>query len=414
MLMAVLLFVPMLPNISFAQLEEMPKDVSKDKALNAINNSKDFDVFFLGDDESINEFDYSFKKIEKLVNVKTSKKYKSVWISKENVDEYLKSENIEKLEQLLNDGYSIFYLDMEDLTAIKKAFTNAKFEEESKDSIFHPRIGFITKNQKGEYFTGHILSDKKYNDTQVINSALSETWNRRNDIKYTRKQKTEKTALSLLNKVKANSGDDFSIGSSWDQVFGWTKYDYTTDFGNYSEWKAAFYLTDSKDGNDYYAMAFDAAMDPEKNISYSGIPIADELNYYSDADSNGQDNQLRSYAPQSAPTSSTYSFSIGSPLSLSGASVGASWSVTKDDLNLNDNSSPYYEQMNISFKYDHGGSGYDTQTSWQNASFIYQAPSGSNSVILDNKRVFVFKSTNLSGINGTDSGSDYFTTTVYK
>ena len=303
---------------------------------------------------------------------------------------------------------------MEDLTAIKKAFTNAKFEEESKDSIFHHRIGFITKNQKGEYFTGHILSDKKYNDTQVINSALSETWNRRNDIKYTRKQKTEKTALSLLNKVKANSGDDFSIGSSWDQVFGWTKYDYTTDFGNYSEWKAAFYLTDSKDGNDYYAMAFDAAMDPEKNISYSGIPIADELNYYSDADSNGQDNQLRSYAPQSAPTSSTYSFSIGSPLSLSGASVGASWSVTKDDLNLNDNSSPYYEQMNISFKYDHGGSGYDTQTSWQNASFIYQAPSGSNSVILDNKRVFVFKSTNLSGINGTDSGSDYFTTTVYK
>ena len=261
-----------------------------------------------------------------------------------------------------------------------------------------------------------IQTNSQYTSKDVLETILTSSWNRRNDIKYTRSEKTAYFQNLLAQKVYADSGSTYSIGSGWACKFGWSQYILTTYSGDYTEWKAAYYLEHPVDGKDYYAMALEGAMDPKDDEPWPFVNHSSNLNYYSTANGNGQSNLLKSYAPVSKPSSYTWTFSIGGSLAESGygGDIGASWPITYNDLTFTDSSSPSQQKMNIYFQYSEGTT-YSRNTSWQDASFIYQAPAGSTYCILDNGRVAKFVCLGAGGLSADYySATKGYATYVYK
>lgn len=392
-----------------ASVGEMTKDLNKGAALDEFEKTDNMQINLIGDSNAIKNYqklDGKTKKLKDTDLISSEKEFNSIWITEEEHNKYLSKNGVKKLDKYLNKGYSIYFLGLKDLNILKELFTDVKSHEELKESQVGQQVAFLTRNMNGETFTGSILSDRSYTDERMLKTITASTWNRRNDFKYTKKKAEISFIDKVANKVYASNGSDFTIGSKWRSVFPWTQYTLDTIKGTQTEWKAAFYLTDPKDGQNYYAMAIEAAMDPDSGIS------SRELNYYSDANSNGQANQLRQYNPKANPTSSTISFNVGGSYSQAGGttgSIGASWNVVLNDLTITDSSSPSSQIMNLYFRYSVGSS-YAKQTTWQNVAFVYLAPSGSSNCIIDNKRAVIFRDGNApDGAN-----SHYMTTTVYK
>jgi len=229
----------------------------------------------------------------------------------------LSEKGVKKLEKYLNKGYSIYFLGLKDPNKMGELFYDGKFNEELKDGNVEQQVTFISKNKDGEIFLGAILSEEKYSDERLFTTLIASTWNRRNDYNYSKKKAEFSFIEKVTNKVYASNDADFNIGSKWKNVYPWTQYSVDTGFGTQTEWKAGFYLTDSTDGQNYYAMAIETAMDPDTSATTS------KLRYISDADSNGQANKLKSYAPKVSPSSNTLSFNIGGSYSKSGVAKGS-------------------------------------------------------------------------------------------
>jgi len=374
-----------------AELEEMPKDVDSKTALNKLLVSDDFEFFTIGDTtEAITNNDVKFTRKSDLDDIELNKKYNSIWINKDKHSELLTSKGVEKIEKLLNNGCSVYFIGLEDVNILTKLFTTSTSYETTKDSDTKQIAGFITKNKKGEVFIGHFISKESIGNENVSNSLLVSAWNRRNDFNYTKKGAMSSFISSLTQKVSA-AGDFFTIGSQWRIVFGWQNYVFNTSYGDMSEWKSAYYLTDSIDGKDYWAMALQAGMAPYPG-SGDYLHFSKTLNYFSDADSNGQANKLWSdYQPKTKPSSSTWEFSLGASLSQSKIepTIGASWSITANDLSFYDYSQLGSQKMDLKWNYTTWRT-YSNNTSWQNCSFIYQAPTGATNCKIDNGRLVKF------------------------
>jgi hypothetical protein len=260
------------------------------------------------------------------------------------------------------------------------------------------QASFVSKNKDGEYFFGHFFSKESYSSANLIKKLIASTWNRRNDKNYTRTKKDSAFSKTFTNIANSSSGSSFNIGSSWACKVGWTQYNFDVDetssmnIGSYSEWKAAYYLTNSVDGKDYYALAIESCMAPNQSSTIDSG--SDYLNIYSDLKLNQTGQLLRTYAPTQNPSTNTYSYNIGESLSKtsSSASVGASWSTSVSDIELLDQSQPCQQIMNIKFNYKwpYDFTSYCKNTSWQTSSIICQLPAGSSYAIINNSRTASF------------------------
>lgn len=418
-------------SISFAEtskksIKDMPYDLEYNEALKQLNESNDLDIFILGNNkDTISKKGNNFIKMEDIKDISSSKQYKSIWLE-ESFYEPLLNNNIKLLDEYLDKGYSIYFLGLQDLNVISEKFTGQKSYETINDGNVQ-KAAFVTKNMDGEYFFGHFFSDNSYKDDDFINSLRSSTWNRRNDRNYTRKHKTESALSKILTNVAyANSGNSFSIGSSWSQKVSWSQYNFdvgnllpSIKAGSYTEWKAAYYLTNSSDGKDYYALVMESCMDP--NSSGSQDASSDYLNIYSDLKLNKSGQLLKSYAPTQSPSTSTYSFNIGSSLgkTSSTANIGASWSTSVSELELLDSSQPSGQITNIKFNYkwpNYMFTSYSTNTSWQSSSIICQLPAGSTYACMNNKRTacFATKYSILTTSTTQHTRSQEINTYIYK
>lgn len=413
LLVTIFIFSSMITSSS--ALTKMPYEMSHQAALNEIRNNQDLvDIYLIGDSNVVkSNLGFSFKEKRDLQNISPTKKYNSVWITGDKVNEYLSPEGVSEINALMDQGFSILFIGLDDINALRKAFTNqdAYEEDETPDNSYQPRIGYISKNKNGEVFIGHTISEKDPYHPRILERALSNTWNQKNYYEYTRKPQEEAFTDNLMNEAEANNGSDFTIGSDWDNVFSWTKYDWETDYGFYTEWKAGWYLTTPVDNNNYFALSFEGAMDPNCNVSSCNNAAASSLNYNSKGERySGDHHELRTYAPKSSPSSSTYTFGIGGGYSSgSNGIISASWSVEVSDLNLTDNSTPSANEMDIIFQYDNSST-YAKNTSWQNASVIHSTD-GITDVPLHNYRKATFLTVG-TGIIYFDSAEHHYKTIV--
>lgn len=400
--------------ISANELTEMPYDEDVNVAVDNIIQSIDFSIFAIGPVPDTLSDCLTFKESSSLENVSSSSKYNSVWVFGEACDNLLQQDSTDELENLLNKGYSLYFFGIEELHLLSKRLINSNYEEELlEDSLKNTQVvTFVTKNKSGEYFFGHIFSETGQINESVKNVVLASAWNRRNDYNYTRENKTTQFASLFNEKVEASYGDDFSIGSKWDCVFGWNQYNWTTSnsWGTYSEWKAGFYLADPIDTHDYWAMAIEGAMQPNQYVFLPGYYYHSKSLYYdSHADCNGQINLLRSYSPKASPSSDTMTLSVG--LGVTGASIAASWTVESNDLTLADTTNVADQFMKIKFNYRANFfTDYCHNTSWQNIAIIYQSPDDATSCKFGNGRTASFYNYWLS----SESTTTNWYTTLYR
>lgn len=420
-----------------ATLEDMPKDLPRRDALkDMIKNKADFEVLVDVDNDKTfaNELDitadvsdatqnsevksasgvekqsFKFNKIKSLKEAKKSKKHGSIWVTKEKFDKYLTPEGKQEMDKYLDMGYSIYFIGLEDENVLNRLFTGEKSTMElDPASTAKQKVAFVTKNKNGEYFFGHILSSKDATDNDVLSTALTSSWNRKNDLNYTRKHKNEKFSNIFTAKVSADSGNSFTIGSDWRQLYGWTqvivpcywnKGGIGQDrFGDYVEWRGGFYLNTPKDGKNYYAMAFEHGMSPASRSWYQSTVASSSLSCNSHADA-FQSNLLMQYAPKTKPSSSTVTFKIGNSFTSNPSlgSIEAMWQVSQSDLNITDNSALGDQFMKINFNYSrtwyNSFTSYAKGTSWQDSSVIYQGQSGATSCIMNNINTATFVDNN--------------------
>lgn len=401
--------IPVQPSMA-----EMARDEKKSAAADNILASDDFDVILIGSpDEDLLITTAAaglkhFRAVSDLSQAESGRRFKSLWLSRTAYEKYLNKDGIKDIERYLDRGFSVYFIGLDDPSILGKLLMDESFSE-TADGENKQKIAFVTKNRLGEYFFGAICSEPEA-ESSLDESLLASTWNRRNDRNAVRRKAESQLPAILDDKVEASSGDDFSIGNDWVCRFGWYQYVIHTTYGDYTEWKAAFYLTNPIDGADYYAMSIEGGMDP----AYS-TDSAYSINYMSDSDNYGQNNQLRSYKPTASPTSNTYTFSLGSNLGKDSysANISASWTVTCNDLDFYDFSEPSYQKVNILFDYDHT-SYYARQTTWQNTCFIYKAPAGSTYCLLDNYRYVTFTHYSGGGVYVNVNGSLHYSTKVFK
>ena len=413
-IIAFLIIISVLYAPSLASVSEMPRDESTLNAVSNLTASDEFDIFIVGDSDPDVLLDDEMlqkgqaKKVARLADVQTSKQYKSIWMTSDAYSDLLDRERIAEVETYLDQGYSVYFLGLSDPSILGQLLIDERYSEVNLGEI-QQEIAFVTKNKLGEYFLGAICSSSESKGS-LLKTLLASTWNRRNDWALSRQPHEKKMSGILDGKVAAASGEDFTIGNDWACRFGWQQYVINTTYGNYTEWKAAFYLTNPVDGKNYYAMAIEGSMDPS---TYSDC--ANTINYQSDSDGYGQNNLLRSYKPTASPSSNTYSFTLGSNLGKDSydAGISASWEVVVNDLYLTDYSEPSNQKVNLLFTYDRSSS-YAKQTTWQNTCFIYQAPAGSTYCLLDNFRNATFSHYAGSGVFVNSNGTLHYSTKVYK
>ncbi|MDT3698786.1 MAG: hypothetical protein RO469_05100 [Thermincola sp.] len=263
--------------------------------------------------------------LKDFVGSENNNRMNTVWISKEETKNVLK--NISEVKRMLSKGVSFYFIGLEDSNLISKTFVSDKYKKESLDGP--PDYQFITQNKNGEYFVGlgyfHDLTKE-----QKFETLLASSWNRRNDLTYTGPATQEKIDNSLREKLGSAikiskafaGGESYDLGASWTPKSGWTNVEHSSGNGNLEEWYRLLYFNDGYD--DYYAIA------SEFHLSPLGGGWADKLIVQADADMYQSTNELFKYAPYTSPSSSTFSFNINA--GTSGTSVGASWSITLNEL----------------------------------------------------------------------------------
>jgi hypothetical protein len=310
------------------------------------------------------------KQLKDFIRTENNNKMNTVWISKEETENVLK--NVSEVKQMLKQGISFYFIGLEDTDLIRETFTSYKSKKESLDSP--PDYQFITQNKNGEYFIGegyfHDLTDE-----QEFETLLASSWNRRNDLKYTGpitqaeidNSLREKLMSAIKIPVASASGDSYSIGSSWNQKTGWVNVEHSSGNGNLEEWYKLLHFNDGYD--DYYSIA------SEFNLSPLGGAWSTKLNVQADADKYQTDNELFRYGPTTSPSSSTFSFNIDA--GTTGASVGASWSITQSELEYDTIGTDTVEaeafKGNFTYLVD---SSYSQGASIQDSSVIIQRSSG--------------------------------------
>lgn len=312
------------------------------------------------------------KQLKDFIRTDNNSKMDTVWISKEETENVLK--NVSEVKKMLKQGISFYFIGLEDTDLIRETFTSYKSKKESLDSP--PDYQFITQNKNGEYFIGrgyfHDLTVE-----QEFETLLSSSWNRRNDLKYTGPITQAKIDKSLREKLMSSTikipvasanGNSYSIGSSWNQKTGWVNVEHSSGNGNLEEWYKLLHFNDGYD--DYYSIA------SEFNLSPLGGAFATYLKVQADADKYQTANELFRYAPTTSPDSSTFSFNINA--GTTGASVGASWSITLSELEYDTigTDTVTAEAFNGNFDYI-GRSTYSEGASIQDTSVIIQRDSGS-------------------------------------
>ncbi len=399
------------------KLQRMPKDQELNLAFDNAKGTDNFDIILVGKTGvNLSDIGVKCRSVGQLDQVASDKNYKSIWLSADEYNSILDDENgVQDLDKYLDEGYTLYFLGLEDINVLSEKFTG----DSAKETIVNGDkqiISYVSKNLDGEYFFGHYFSSKKYTEKEVLKSIVASAWNRRNDLHYTRKEQNSDFSDLFTTKVKANSGEDFTIGTGWSCRFGWNQYNFSTDNGNYTEWKAGFYLTRPVDGKDYYAIAMESCMAP---YNTSGDYSSDYLRIYSDLKKNKSGQLLRSYAPKQSPSSSTFSFNIGGSYSKDGPSggIGASWETSMDDIEVLDSSQPSVQVADFKFNYKWPWgyfTNYSTHTSWQNSAIICQGPTGSTSAIMNNKRTAQFAMYGPMGSIWTDSNYLELNSTVTK
>jgi hypothetical protein len=297
---------------------------------------------------------------------------------------------------------------LEDENILPLTLTGNESTETSTDSKI-PDYQFVTENRDGEYFFGKGYYDNEITENDKIEAIIASCYNRRNDKKYTTPMKKDSIDNDLTSKLinmfyleaEASSGD-FSIDYRWDKKFGWTEYEYTSNYGDVNEWKAFYHYNDGDD--DYYAIVGSTYMTPHGWNSSS-----DHLTIEVDCDKYQTTNKMFAYSPKLAPTSSTYSFSIGAG-SNGEAEIGASWDVVVNDLDVSimgtSSTNEYYK---VDFEYDQS-SQYSREETNQDWSVIVQRDSG-NYVEIYNKRWGYFTGQTLLN---TSSCGEAFDSTIYE
>jgi hypothetical protein len=310
------------------------------------------------------------KQLKDFIRTENNDKMNTVWISKEETENVLK--NVSEVKQMLKQGISFYFIGFEDTDFIRETFTSYKSKKESLDGP--PDYQFITQNKNGEYFIGegyfHDLTDE-----QEFETLLASSWNRRNDLKYTGpitqaeidNSLREKLMSAIKIPVASASGNSFTIGDSWTPKTGWVNVEHSSGNGNLEEWYKLLHFNDGTD--DYYSIA------SEFNLSPLGGAYANHLKVQADADKYQTDNELFRSAPTTSPDSNTFSFNISA--GTTGASVGASWSITQSELEYDNigTDTVTAEVFNGHFDYM-GRSTYSEGSSIQDSSVIIQRSSG--------------------------------------
>ncbi len=343
------------------------------------------------------------KGIKNLDEFNSNSNFKSIWVGEDKIDELL--DKPEELKKMLEKGISVYFVGLKDMNILRHKFSTTKVKEESLDKL--PDFQFITQNSKGDYFIGfghfYGLSSKEKQE-----AMLASAWNRKNDLKYSgaMKKETVQSQLneklsSIISPVVYASDSDFSINYKWSGYSGgWDTFEHYSTYGDVNEWRAFYYYDDGSDH--YYAIAASTYMTPNssKNGTCRKLEIEVDCDYYQ------SNNEIFRYAPEIAPTSDEYEFSIGAG-SNGEATIGASWKITRNDLTTDFTGTSQSDEIyKAKFVYDEG-SQYANTENRQDWSVIMQGESDTSCEFRREYRGYFY---GLTIFNTSDCGSSYHIT----
>lgn len=350
-------------------LPEKYKYDNEENALFEIKTNHNMQVFVLGNVNipeflsqdllitQVTEEDLDNNSIDKMID----KEIKTLFIDKNYSSTYLNDKQFVKLDNLLDEGFSVYLLGDNDINKFLSLTNNTpnKQVQISEEINYFPAfeglsdeyvsqvqestniLGYmwVSKNAKGEYLSGTRHFDSTFSQEDIVNKAIVGAWHRQEDNKCTyiisNDKVQENLAQKFANIAVAASLDDFEVGDGW-QTWGWTRSDYTCEFGDLSVWYTWADLW--QNGEPYLAFVGQSYHDPIDDHQNWGLVYGGDMDYYVD-----YPNQLREYGPGVSPSTTTWSYGIGGSLSgtvggqsgLSG-SIGANWNIgmTGDECDI--------------------------------------------------------------------------------
>ncbi|QUI21630.1 hypothetical protein HZI73_04675 [Vallitalea pronyensis] len=326
-------------------------NIPRQKVINQLkSNNQKLNVEVIGDvnTSEIEEF-INKKQLNGIARVASISDVDSIWVSEENTKDLL-NDTI-KMKDILSEGISIYFINLQDMNILRHTFCSNRIKEESLDIL--PDFQFITQGSKGNYFIGYghfhdLLESEKQE------SLLASAWNRKNDIRYSGAMKQDKVQSTLNKKLaslfasEAYAGsNDYTINSKWTTYSsGWETFEHYSTYGDVNEWRAFYSYDDGADN--YYAIADSMYMSPSTSSTSACVKLDVEV----DCDSYQSGNEIFKYSPQIAPTSDTYTFSIGAGTNGE-ATIGASWSIIRKDLTTSFSGTSQSDEIyKASFSYD--------------------------------------------------------------
>lgn len=355
------------PSTAMVMPEKYKVD-NEEIALQDIKQNHDMQVFTLGDvkiPQSLSK-ELLITKIspndlgKDSFNAKVRKKIKTMVISEDKAKSYLDKEEFKKIEQLLGEGLSVYFVGKNDMNKFFDLTNNnpnkkAHITEEIKNKKLPPGkdtssqiqenaniLGYmwVTKNAKGEYLVGTGHFDSSFSQEDIAEKIIYGAWHRQEDYKFTdvmpQTEVKSQLAQKFVSIAEAESLSDFTVGPGW-QTWGWQRHDFYSAYGDLSIWKTFADLW-FNGTTPYLAFVGQAYLDPADGYQNWGLYYGGDIDYYT-----AYPNLLYQYGPSVSPNTTTWSYGIGANLSgtvsgtsgLSG-SVGAAWSigVTDDDCDI--------------------------------------------------------------------------------
>lgn len=263
------------------------------------------------------------------------------------------------LEAMIDEGHIAFFPETsyEEMTSIFKSIANSAYNALPVGGPSNDHVtAFVFKNEKGDYFTGNIISPASAKQETIDARIIKETADN-----------------SFLSTSAAKAGyEDFEPSASWNELSAWHKNVFQGEYtGNewFSEW-ICFFSAQGSDGGHYYALAGEWCMEP---VEINGIQwVSDYVRYESDASGLQDGVQLRSYWPKNEPGSSSGSVSISADNDKT-LSFGITFDWQIDDLSFEDNSSQANDYCKLRWDYSHHlSSHFDEKVSYGNFVMIFK------------------------------------------
>ena len=370
-----------LPLVSNAQrVEPMPSEIlSYLDVTNQIKQNKDnIELHYIGKNDS-SRFELStitdISVIEdiSLNTLRATKKtneneLKLLYICENQIDSAKENSSV---RQALDKGYLVYFeaQDHEDVDEIFSVLTGydvntQEIASDESESTHVINACFVAKNLNGEYYTGTLYISQNSPQDAKDEQILVNAWQDRNLHYYTKNDSSLTSALTkeVLSSKSPSIADSFTISDSWKVLSSWHKNTWTEAASGFynefslSEWIC--FLGVRSGGKDYYAWCVESYATPNSNvfvnpnnrpIQYNGTS---SVIYGNDANLMQNNALLFSYSPNTTPSSSSVSVSLGGDISNQlSLGISASYEIVYNDLVIYDLGNMGQEESCISFTY---------------------------------------------------------------